>query len=235
MIKLKTFILFVFTLLFFAHANALLIRVSQESAAGVGDFDANVLGSIEAYSTPLSIADFYQYNVPNGASYNGELNGGPNPISSLAQNFFVMASDGLNLVTVYDNPNDGSGGSVRMSWNLSGDTAAFTVGDDPGEGIMVSDGGTRFDTVHNWLACCTDGFSIGSLEGDWTMLGAFDMLPTGITDWAATSYDSSLISLTMAPNQRVRFDVELVSEPAILALFGIGLIAIALVRRKSHS
>ena len=32
-----------------ASANAMLIRVSQESAAGAGDFDANVLGFISVY------------------------------------------------------------------------------------------------------------------------------------------------------------------------------------------
>ena len=71
--------------------------------------------------------------------------------------FFLEASDGLSLVVVHDNPNDGSGGSTQTRWNLSGDTAAFVVNDDPGEGAVVSAGGTQFDSTKNWIACCTDG------------------------------------------------------------------------------
>ena len=41
-------------------ASAATIRVSQESAAGAGDFDANILGFIDPFSTPLTISDFYQ-------------------------------------------------------------------------------------------------------------------------------------------------------------------------------
>ena len=77
-------------------AQSASIRVSQESAAGLGDFDANILGTIDTFDTALSIAGFYQYNVPDGASYNGDLNGGPAPISSVTQGFFVNATDGLH-------------------------------------------------------------------------------------------------------------------------------------------
>ena len=112
-----------------AHAGQ--IRVAQESAAGAGDFDANVLGFVNPFNTPLTHAGFYQYNVPNGASYNGELNGGPFPVSSLTQVFLVNASDGLGLYVVHDNPNDGSGGSTQTRWNLTGDVSAATTAAHP--------------------------------------------------------------------------------------------------------
>jgi hypothetical protein len=37
---------------------ALVVDVAQESSPGAGDFDSNILGQIESFSTPLTIADF---------------------------------------------------------------------------------------------------------------------------------------------------------------------------------
>jgi hypothetical protein len=193
-------------------SEAFQVRVSQESSAGTGDFDANVLGFIDPFFTGLSIADFYQYGVPNGASYNGELNGGPFPVSSLSQLFFVDALDGLSMVVVHDNPIDGTGGSTQTQWNLAGDSAAFVVVDDPGEGVTVSAGGTQFNSTKNWAPCCTDGYAIGSLDGVWAMFGQFLALPTGIDQWAAVSSDGGSISLELEEGRRVRFDrIQLVS------------------------
>lgn len=224
-----------FLLGFGLNAQAVEIRVSQESSAGAGDFDANVLGTIDAFSTALTTAAFYQYGNPNGASYNGELNGGPNPVSSLSQVFFLDALDGLSLVVVHDNPNDGSGGSTRTQWNLSGDTAAFVLGDDPGEGAVVSAGGTQFDSTKNWVSCCTDGFAIGALEGSWEMLGQFLTTPNGINSWAAVDDDLSSTSLVLEPGRRVRFDVasgpSQVPVPGPLALLGLGLVGLGAYRR----
>jgi hypothetical protein len=193
-------------------SEAVQIRVSQESSAGAGDFDANILGFIDSFFTGLSTAEFYQYGTPNGASYNGELNGGPLPVSSLSQVFFVDASDGLSLVVVHDNPNDGSGGSTRTQWDLSGDPdGAFVVVDDPGEGVLVN-GPTQFVSSKTWFDCCTDGYAIGSLDGVWAMFGQFLASPTGIDQWAAVSSDGGSISLELDVGRRVRFDtIQLVS------------------------
>ena len=215
-----------------ASAQAALIRVSQESSAGAGDFDANILGVIDSYSTTLTITAFYQYSTPNAASYNGELNGGPVPISSTTQSFFVEASNGLALVMVHDNPNDGSGGSTRTRWNLLGDTAVQVVADDPGEPVIVSAGGTQFDSTKNWAPCCTDGYAIGFLDGDWSLFGQFLTTPTGITSWLAEGFTTADIPLVLEPSRRVRFDIGRVPEPSIIALFGTGLLALAFTRRR---
>ena len=216
------------------HAEAGIIRVSQESAAGAGDFDANVLGSIDPFVTALTIAQFYQYGTPNGASYNGELNGGPNPVSSLSQAFFVSASNGLSLVVVHDNPNDGSGGSTRTRWNLTGDIAAQVVADDPGEPITVSMAGMQFDSTKNWAPCCTDGYAIGSIDGSgWALVGQFLAQPTGITSWAAVNNDFTLTSLVLEPGRRVRFDV--VPAPGTTALVVLGLLAAGFAGRRNRS
>lgn len=208
------------------NVQAGFIQVSQETSAGADDFDANILGTIETYSTSLSIADFYSYNNPNYASYNGDLNGGPSPISSLSQLFLVDAFDGLSLVVVHDNPNDGSGGRTQTQWNLNGDTAAQVAADDPGEPLTVSAGGTQFNSNKSWAPCCTDGYAIGSLEGDWTLFGQFLFSPVGIEDWAAVSSDGSLISLALNPAQRVRLTSISVPEPTTFALMAFGLIGL---------
>ena len=214
-----------------AHAGS--IRVSQESSAGAGDFDANVLGTIDPFVTALTTANYYQYGNPDAASYNGQLNGGPNAVSSQSLAFFVDAGDGLSLVVVHDNPNDGSGGNTQTRWNLSGDTAAVVVEDDPGEPTTVSGGGTQFDSSKNWLACCTDGYAIGSLDGMWELFGQFLTSPNGINSWAVIDSDGSSTSLVLDAGRRVRFDlVADVPVPAPLALLGLGLIGLVCQRSK---
>lgn len=199
-------------------ADAAPVRVSQESTAGAGDFDANILGFIDPFATTLTATQFYQYDNPNRASYNGELNGGPTPVSDLSQIFLVNASDGLSLFVVHDRPNDGSGGSTQTQWNLTGDTAGPVLGDDPNETITVSAGNTQFNSSKNWIACCTDGYVIGSLESDWELLGQF-LSSTGISTWAAVSSDASSIALDLDIGRRVRLDLAPVPLPAAFPLF----------------
>jgi len=213
-------------------SEAGLIRVSQESLPGAGDFDLNILGFVSSFSTPLTAAGFYQYNVPHGASYNGELNGGPDPVSSLTQVFLVEASNGLSLFVVHDRPLDGSGGNVRNHWQLTGGTAAFLVGDDPGEGLTVGGGGTLFDTNHTWSPCCTDGYVIGDLEGNWAAFGEFSAAPTGITRWAVVSDGGGPIALELEVGRRVRLDAEAVPEPGTLSLLALGMALGHRVRRR---
>ncbi len=186
------------------EAEATSIRVSQESSAGAGDFDTNVLGFIDAFSTGLTTAGFYDFS---GASYNGHLHGGPPAVSNLSQLFLLDASDGLSLVVVYDGVVDGTGGTSMTQWNLSGDTAAPLVADDPGEALTVTMGGTQFESNHVWLSCCTDGFALGSLDDNWSLLGQFTAAPTGIANWQAVSSDFSSLPLAIVPGRRIRLDL----------------------------
>jgi hypothetical protein len=208
-------------------AEALTIRVSQESAAGVGDFDANVLGTVDSFSTGLSASGFFQYGSPNASSYNGETNGGPTPIANVVQSFFVETSDGLTFTTVMSAANAGGSGNWNMHMDLTGDAAGLLVSDDTGEGPTVTGGGTVFNSNHNWVACCTDGFTIGALDGTgWTLIADVNSF-SGVTAWLTTDNGSGTITLALATDRRVRFDVIDVPAPATLALFGFGLAALA--------
>lgn len=221
-------------------ADAARVQVSQESTPGAGDFDANVLGYIDPYVTSLPAVDFYQYNTPNAASYNGEHNGGPFPVSSRTQIFLVEASDGLSLFVVHDNPNDGSGGHTEMQWDVDGDTAGYLQGDDPGEGLG-GDGVTTFTTTHTWYSCCTDGFVIGTLEGAWSMFGSFRAAPSGIAEWAAVNDDGIGISLELEVGRRVRLqvpievsiDIKPGSFPNSINLGSHGLIPVAILSSET--
>jgi hypothetical protein len=84
------------------NAEAVPIRVYQESSAGAGDFYNNYLGVINPYNTTKTSANYYDYDYSNNASYNGNQHGGPTPISNTTLVFFVEASDGLWLFVVHE-------------------------------------------------------------------------------------------------------------------------------------
>ena len=213
------------------HVQAALIEVAQESSAGVGDFDGNVLGFIEPFDTILTAVAFYNYSNVN-ESYKGELNGGPDPVSNQSQVFFVDASDGLSLVMLHDARNDGSGGLSRTSWQLSSDTASILVKDDPGFDVYLEVAGTFFSADHQWQECCTDGYAIGPLSGQWTMIGQFTELPTNIDGWWAVSSVSTTISLALDANRRVRLQpARPIPTPSTVALLATGLLGLGWLRR----
>lgn len=208
-------------------ARATLVKISQESSAGLGDFDANVLGYLNPFSTALTTSAFYQLGSPTTASYDGDLNGGPLAISNTTQLFMLSASDGLSMVVVHDKDGDGSSGTAKETWTLAGDTASILVADD---GTEITGGPSVFTTNFSWVSCCTDGFAIGSLDNDWTMIGGFDAF-SGITSWQAVSSGDGPIALTLTSGRRVR--LQTIPEPGTLGLFLVGLAWFARRRRMA--
>jgi hypothetical protein len=194
------------------------VRISQESAPGAGDFDANVLGSILPFSLATQTAStVYQYGRPFGSSYNGTV---VTAESSKSKLFLVQTSDGLALFVVHDRPSDASGGRAEMRFELSGNSnggARRMVEDDPNSANDIGRPGnlfgpTEFQTVHEWVDCCTDGVVIGTLEGPWSMLVQFRNNSgiasplRGIDIWEATSANGSNVALNLQLGRRVRLD-----------------------------
>ena len=201
--------------------------VFQESAAGAGDFTSNFLGNIQGYTTTKTGVDFYQYGTPNGSSYNGEMNGGPEGVNRLSQLFLVEASDGLWLMLIHDKARDGSGGTCGIRCNLINDTidTSFFVSDDPNEVNTLSAGNTQLNTSRNWAACCTDGVAVGDLDNNWEALVQFTARPSGITSWQATSSDGNDLGLVLATGRRVKLLA--VPEPTNLMLAGFAVAGLA--------
>lgn len=189
---------------FIVNLAGISVRVAQESAAGAGDFDANVLGFLVPIETTNTAAQYYRYGNPDASSYNGVF---PPPTSNVTNLFFVDAADGLHLYVVHDKANDGSGGSFDMELVLEGAPgASIVLQDDANEARDLGSG--LFRSNHVWGACCTDGMVIGPVpDSGWSMTAQTLSVPSGINDWQGVSSDGTLLDLDFEVNRRIRFDM----------------------------
>lgn len=193
-----------------AHAQ---IQVSQETSAGAGDFDANILGTINVFNTAGTLASFYGYNNPANASFVG-----PVTLTDNTSHIFLVNSaiDGLGLFVVHDARFGAAGGTAQNQINLTGDGNGFVVvqGDEPGE-ITVNNA-NQITTNFTWDPCCTDGVALAALDGGtWQAFVQFLSAPTGLSSWLAVG-DGGSLSLALSPGVRTR--LALVPEPSTLGL-----------------
>jgi hypothetical protein len=187
-----------------ASQRILMIRVSQETSPGAGNFDNNILGFIRALNSVGSAADFFMYGKA-GPNYG---NSEPALKNNTCHVFFVNASDGLALIIVNNKPNDvehSTDGTAETRFDLSGGTARVLMSDDAGE--TSTKDGTVFISQQGWSSDNTDGEVIGTLPVGFTLLGQFTAAPRGISGWEVISADGSRIPLSLVPGQRVRLDV----------------------------
>ncbi len=193
------------------------IRVSQESRPGAGDFDENVLGTIEsADAGGVSAAEFYSYSEEYYYSFGGN---GPRLRADTSQIFVVSAKEGLTLFIVHDRPDDEDGGAAVLRLKVEGDPdgADILVFDDPfsdWDSYEIQLDQRLFITRHRWFPCCTDGLVLGTLEGSWRLFIEFPLdddfygpeTIQGMRFWTVLSAGGSEIPLEMEKGRRVRLD-----------------------------
>jgi hypothetical protein len=183
------------------------IEISQESTPGAGDFDANILGTIDSSDYFLTPQQYYSWHI-GGSSFTG-----PGLTSSAGSSLSVFRSASTGercLIVIHDQSEDGSGGSADVNIEILGDSngAEFLVEDDItgqfADTFTVSPNGLMLDMDNSWDPCCTDGAAIGTLEGDWSVLVEFTAVPSGILTWVALSRGTVPQPLTLEVGRRVR-------------------------------
>lgn len=207
-------------------------RVSQESAPGAGDFDANVLGFVTPVNIPGLMGDYYRSNQSFAATT-------PATFADASHVFVVQAADGTFLVVVHDKVGNGTSGYAEMRIDLSGYTnwvaPIFWVLDDVVDDHAQSGyvGPVSYATGNTWSGCCTDGFAIGAISGRFTSVLRFTNVPefntanpnvylVGLTQWLALSGDGSRIPLALVKDRRVRIDAVQDVDPVVLETGPIG-------------
>jgi len=198
------------------------VRVAQESAPGVGDFNAHILGELAVWTaTNTTAAEFYAYDVPEGDSWNGPA---LTPVADRSHLFVAITTSGATLFVVHDRaiPDDPDGGRAETRVELLDDPDGgfFAVQDDPpslepGGYILGGPGATTFAVRHEWDTCCTDGYAIGDLECAATAIVQFTNVDgnpatpviAGLSEWVAYGADGKTIPLVLMADRRVRLEL----------------------------
>ena len=228
------------TLAALTAANAAVFTVEQEANPGAGDFA--ILGFLNTYDqTGGTFANAYGYQRDERWSYDGDSVGLPASESGNVLSFLVETDEGIGFFTVMDQANDGNGGATDSTWTLSDDTASIVVRDDNPGNDVYSDDGTNFVMDHQWNSCCTDGFVLGSLDGQFTLVGNFSSF-SNITEWYALDAGGERITLQLEEGLNIRirpFGGDITSEVPVPAAFPLGMAGFAgfmsLARRRRRA
>jgi len=187
------------------------IEVSQESAPGAGDFDLNVLGTIDAVPTGQTIQSYYGFNSTSG-SFNG-----PEPVPAADTVFLALVdstASGMNLILLYGEENASFSGSAYIDSRVvvtdDPDGADFTVYDGPPNAgthidTYTSAGKSYFGINHGYGPCCTDGAALGALDGNWVVYYELvSMTGTVPTELIAHTSGGGGVALDLSAGKRVR-------------------------------
>ena len=203
---------------------------------------ANIL-EIDPISHSQTAAQFYSYNNPLATSYNPD----PSlpllaPQSGAFISFLYQGPDGLSMFAVFDQPNDGSGGTATLnltSTGLAGSVMSMLVKDDPGDAPNNwNDASGEANLSFLWWPCCTDGFVLGHIDpaiDSWSLTTSFAQL-SGIDRYLIFySNNGSIDSLQISPAdyRSFTYSVSQVPVPAAAWLFATALLGLLKIRRVS--
>jgi hypothetical protein len=225
--------------------HAATVSVSQETSPGSGSFTP--LGTIQSFSTSGTLAGFYMYATQQFSNTDAVT-----LTADQSHLFIVDASDGLGLFVVHDDGKSLGGNAENRVDLLGGDTASFLLYDDPFPSDNYLDTGTLFEAEQSWTQNFTDGYVIGTLDGDWTVdvqfteVGSTAIVPIrGLSSWAALSSDGSggqtEIALVLEEDRRVRLNFsdsggpDPIPVPPAIWLFGSGLLGLVGAARRKRS
>lgn len=192
-----------------------ILTVMQESAPGVGDFNANVLGTVRAWRTALSPSQFYAFD---GCSYQGDA---IDPVEARVTTFFAQTSVGLTLYQQHGAP--GGGGAraefrMELTPRMSGETYRIYT-PSAWSWWYCTNSGWRRDEWDTGSTPCDFGFSRWPLDGAFTLTllfkqkyfectGDFESPNTppfqGLLDWMIQSSSGPRVELQLVENRRVR-------------------------------
>lgn len=192
------------------------IQVFQESAPGLGDFEAHPLGRFEASVADKEAADLYRYR---GSKSQGDFE----LTRDRSHLFFVETKEGLVLFIIHDDGRGGNrGGRAGLvveftrtrSLDFRGITPQILVEDEPergGDKYLIEDG--QISMQHRWISGYTDGIVIGPFVGSgfimdvkFSTVEARSPAIAGLESWAVTTLSSNRapIMLTLVEGLRAR-------------------------------
>lgn len=202
-----------------AAAQIMTIEVAQESAPGVGDFDAHIVGTVQAYTTSGTVASFYGYNTTSrtyGNTVPATLLG--NGVNTL----FVVGSDGLALITLHG-PRAGGGTSGRLDIATQHDLSVgafvnpLAVTDDADDTFTFANGNTRLTATTSASSNRTDGFAARFTTSQPVFTSQITAAPT-TTGWRVHGSAGTVLNLSTSRtlNRRVRFRASWKISPSAL-------------------
>jgi hypothetical protein len=194
-----------------------LIEIAQETEPGAGDFDANILGFVQAFPTTISPIQFYSYGVPEGDSWNGPS---LTPEADRSHILFSTGPADLTMFVVHDRavPNDPDGGEAEMTFVIEDDPngAFISLRDDPasveGSPGYLEASPNLIQAGWSWGACCTDGLALSGIDPGATVLAGFEEFDgvagtapiEGLTEWVVYSADGTQVPLVLEEGRRLR-------------------------------
>ncbi len=199
-------------------AAPLVVRVLQEGAPFSGSFAP--LGTIEAFLSGKSAAEFYGYGGAAGPSASLPVDEpAPALVERRSQLFLVSGTgpDALSLFLIHGAATAANDGFASVFVEVAGDPdgAVRTVEDDPGVGggdFYFGNNGTNGElpttfTVDHFFAGETDGLVISRIDGGSTVDVTPSFLDLPGWTWSALSANGSGVPLSLEVNRTVRLEV----------------------------